>query len=160
MSRNRTKPAKTSRPWLTRWADRLVARIYVQEPYWFIHNAGGEGGTFCFDCGEERRKELLRKFSHDPETAPLLSRLDGGRAMECDSCEHCDKCGILLAYSLTNCGAESEWDHFLENGIHLASPEVAYHVQAILEHGMKLAGISKVRLIGREPRQTIKAGSK
>jgi hypothetical protein len=151
------KPSRMTRRWLERWADRMAKKADVQDPYWFIHNAGGEQQTFCFECGEKRRMELLKKFRNDPETLRLLDSLDGGWSLDSDSCEHCATCGRLLAYSLTDYGAESEWDHFRESEINLASPEVAYHIQGIILNGLKLTGLSRVKTFGREPRPAEKA---
>jgi hypothetical protein len=142
------QPKKLERRWLKRWADRMAAQADVQVPHWFVHNAAVEDGTFCFACGEKRRIELRKEHKDAPEILSELEFLDGGYSMECDGCEHCAKCGQLLSYSLTNYGAESEWAHFVENGINLDSTDVAYHVQAILDHGLKLHDLSKVRLRG------------
>lgn len=60
---------------------------------------------------------------------------------------HCEKCGQLLDYTLTNYGAESEWEHFLEHGIDASDPDQSYHIEAILNHGMPLRGISKLKLL-------------
>ena len=38
----------------------------------------------------------------------------GGYCMEEDSCEHCEKCGKLLDYTLTDYGVSSELEHFAE----------------------------------------------
>ena len=145
-------PKRKTRRWLERWADKLALKADVEQPYWFIHNACGEEGTFCFDCGEKRRAELIA--SHPGKTPEQLNlhMLDGGWSIECDSCEHCEKCGQLLEYSLTDYGAESEWEHFQEHGISLRDPDTAYHVQAILQNGMKLVGLSKLRVVmGKSP---------
>ena len=145
------RPAQITRRWLSRWADKLAMKADVEQPYWFIHNAGGEESTFCFQCGEKRRLELIKKHRDDAHTLDLLKMLDGGWTGESDSCEHCHTCGQLLHYSLTDYGAESEWEHYREAGINLGSPEEAYHIQAMLQNGLKLTGLSKVHLRGKIP---------
>lgn len=142
------KPSKLTRQWLKRWADKMASKADVQMPFWFIHNAGDEDGTFCFDCGEKRRAQLIKNHKDDKDVLSNLVFLDGGYSMECDSCSHCATCGQLLQYSLTDYGCESEWDHFRENGIDVSSSSVAYHIQRLL-YSNKLEGIGKVELTGR-----------
>lgn len=124
----------------------MAAKADEKDSYWFIHNAGGEDRTFCFECGEKRRLELIVENKDNPKELDHLGSLDGGFSQESDSCVHCETCGHILSYSLTNYGAESEWDHFLTNGVHIDSPDVGYHILAILDHGMRLKGISKLKL--------------
>ena len=144
-----TKPKKLTRRWLTRWADKMADKADVEKPHWFIHNAGGEERTYCFDCGEKRRQELIATNQGKPEVLRLLDRLDGGFSTECDSCEHCETCGQLLDYSLTDYGAKSEWDHFQEHGINLSSADCGYHIQTVLQSLAVLRGLANVRLHGR-----------
>jgi hypothetical protein len=126
-----TPPTKITYESLQEWVEATVKDADPQSPYWFMHNAANECGLFCFDCGEERRLKLIAENQGKPDVLELLEHLDGGWPLESDGCAHCDTCGQLLDYSLTNWGQRSEFDHFAKHGIE-NTPEAAYHIAAML----------------------------
>lgn len=89
-------------------------------PYWLEHsNESSE--TYCYDCAQ---KELAKY----PDAL-----LGGGYGGENDGCLHCETCGALLDYTLTNYGTNSEIVHF--RTVRFRAPlsrEEAYHVARML----------------------------
>ena len=64
-----------------------------------------QGLSFCRPCAEKRAAAGQGDF------------VDGGwGGDECDGLECCEDCGVLLDYTLTDYGANSEREHFRENG--------------------------------------------
>lgn len=98
------------------------------EDHHWIHG-DDEGLSWCRKCAEKRIAELrAEKPSKD-------ICLDGGYDWPTsDGCAHCEDCGALLVYVLTDYGAQSELAHFEENGIGEAplDPETAFHIQAMV----------------------------
>ncbi len=94
-----------------RYADQVKAA------HW-IHGADG-GMDYCRECAlaiiekEKVRRRRLPKVEKKDSEVPSL---DGGWRTEHDSPPICDECNAPLDGSLTNYGAETELDHFLENG--------------------------------------------
>ena len=107
---------------------------------WLVHNGNEGHENYCRSCAET--------MAGDGDVVV------GETPSECDSCYHCDKCGRVLDYSLTEHGVLSELDHFhqypptapLKNGD-------AFHIARILEavpdnpEAQRLAE-SAVQLIG------------
>lgn len=82
----------------------------------------------CFACAKKKAEELTKKLGKKVV-------VDGGYSIqECDTCAHCQDCDKLLAYSLTEYGAESELDHFLsEKGdLVISDAEESYHIGEVL----------------------------
>lgn len=79
-------------------------------PYWFVGEVGigdekYDGGfSFCRDC-------ILALLPN----MDLGEDYDGGFLCESDGCEHCEKCGKLLQYTLTDYGVDGELNHFVES---------------------------------------------
>lgn len=67
-------------------------------PYWLSNDDCGF--TYCRECA-------LKELAASPS-----AELDGGYHCEGDSCAHCETCGKLLDYTLTNYGASAEADHY------------------------------------------------
>lgn len=89
------------------------------DPYWLSND--DSGCTYCRKCAMEALK------------ANPGAELDGGFHCECDSCQHCETCGKLLDYTLTNYGASGEIDHFSK--IRFRVPldrDEAYHIARML----------------------------
>ena len=89
-------------------------------PYW-LERSNKSSETFCYGCAQ---KELAKY----PDAL-----LGGGYGGEEDGCLHCETCGALLDYTLTNYGADSEIVHF--RTVRFRSPlsrEEAYHVARML----------------------------
>jgi hypothetical protein len=60
------------------------------------------GLSYCFECAEEQ----INYFGRG-------TNVDGGwGGQEHDCCVHCETCGRMLDYSLTDAGVEYEIDHF------------------------------------------------
>lgn len=68
------------------------------DPYWLSNDDCGY--SYCRACA-------LKALAAKP-----CAELDGGFHCEGDSSEHCETCGKLLDYTLTNSGASAEIDHF------------------------------------------------
>src|SRR3990167_1206356 len=87
----------------------------VEAPYWFYNEfieeldesnpitEYDEAMSLCWDCIHELFPE-----------AQSGEHFGGGYCMEEDSYEHCEKCGKLLDYTLTDYGVSSELEHFAE----------------------------------------------
>lgn len=98
----------------------------------WIGGSDNEGLSYCQKCALEKIAGLSAEW--------LISDkeffLDGGwEAHEADSCVHCDICGALLEYTLTDYGVNAELDHYsrhMKRKGHLL-PEEAYHIVAALE---------------------------
>ena len=85
------------------------AALVESEPEYWVHGAD-EGESYCHKCCEKKVKGLLKK---DPGGEYCV---DGGWGVEGDSTPFCETCGKLLENTLTEAGAETEVDHFLEYG--------------------------------------------
>jgi hypothetical protein len=88
-------------------------------PYWLSNDDCGY--TYCRKCA-------LKALKAKPG-----AELDGGFHCESDSCQHCETCGKLLDYTLTNCGAAEEIDHFSK--ARFREPldrDEAYHIARML----------------------------
>lgn len=83
---------------------------------------GDAGPSYCPACAEKKAAETN-------------DRVDGGyRVMENDGCCHCDGCGALLTYTLTEYGVSEELFHFQRRRFRKPlHPEVAYHVARLVE---------------------------
>lgn len=95
-------------------AVRELDRREASPPYrhWLLDKNGDDMvGDFCYACA---KLELDRILAIDP-----LSDEDDERRViheypetEDDGCRHCDTCGELLAYTLTNYGVTEELGNF------------------------------------------------
>jgi hypothetical protein len=95
------------------------AGMYRADPYWLSNDDCGF--TYCRKCA----LQALR--------AKPGAELDGGFHCENDSCQHCETCGRLLDYTLTNYGAAEEINHFSK--IRFRKPldrDQAYHIARML----------------------------
>lgn len=75
------------------------ANLSPEGPYWVEGDDGDDGYDYC-------RKHALEKIEK------AGGHLSGGYSRENDSCCHCATCGVLLDYSLTDHGQQSELEHF------------------------------------------------
>jgi hypothetical protein len=80
----------------------LAKDVHPPEPYWF-DNTDVEG-EFDYACAKLMLAEVRAKY---PE-----AEIDGGWSSECDGDIACQKCGKLLAYTLTDWGAEDQIKYF------------------------------------------------
>lgn len=126
---------------LRKMVEPLAAQAETGRMHWIARHECDEEETFCYECGEKRRQELLciciflRLLGHpiDPNAWDNLEELDGGwGAFESDGCRHCETCGKILDYCLTAWGVGAEIDHFEENGFSL-NPDECFHILRIIE---------------------------
>lgn len=87
----------------------------ASEVYWIsARNADpDQGSSYCGDCGGK----LVDKLNAENPDHEYL--LDGGWGYESGSCEICDKCGLHLRCTLTDCGVDQELDHWMSVRIDL-----------------------------------------
>ena len=110
--------------------ERLAGHLDPPAPFWLIGDDGGY--SYCPDCIDAAAKGRN-------------TEIDGGfQGGEHDSCEHCEVCGALLWYSLTDYGAQQELDHFRTVRFgRPPDPETLYHIErmlsAMLEDGPHFA---------------------
>lgn len=88
--------------------------------YWLGGDDVDQGPSYCTQCAEKQ------------VTAGNAQFVDGGWLTEHDGCCHCDTCGQLLDYTLTDHGVESEIYHFAENPPGTDS-ETIFHLLRLLE---------------------------
>ena len=101
--------------------DAYVADLEVPAPYWLTGSDADESQVYCFSCAEAAAAKSIG------------TEVAGGYGGESDSCEHCDTCGRVLDYTLTDAGVGSEIDHFRK--VRFRKPlgkEEAYHVARML----------------------------
>lgn len=94
----------------------------VPFPHWIGGADADQGPSYCRSCAEAE------------VAAGRAEYVDGGWQQENDGCCHCETCGRLLDYTLTEYGASEEIDHYM--GTELAgpiSPEDAFHIAKMLE---------------------------
>jgi hypothetical protein len=79
---------------------------FPERPFWLLGHAGeyADRDAMCFDC----IKELLPNREYG-------ENYDGGFACEEDDAQHCERCGKLLEYTLTDYGVDYEIEGFLES---------------------------------------------
>ncbi|MCH4880191.1 hypothetical protein EQV97_22805 [Pseudomonas sp. TMW22090] len=95
----------------------------VPFPHWIGGDSVDQGPSYCRSCADAE------------VTAGRAEYVDGGWQQENDGCCHCETCGQLLEYTLTEYGAGEEVDHYL--GAEFSgpiSPEDAFHIAKMLEH--------------------------
>lgn len=95
----------------------------VPFPHWIGGDGADQGPSYCRSCAEAE------------VAAGRAEYVDGGWQQENDGCCHCETCGRLLEYTLTEYGASEELDHYLSGGLAgQVSPEDAFHIAKMLEH--------------------------
>ena len=103
---------------------RLKEFVDLEPPYqrWLAGEGADPCLSYCEGCAEKAVADGKGDF------------IDGGfPGGESDGCEHCEICGCLLHYSLTDYGALAELAHFAENPPKApVSKEMAYHVLRVL----------------------------
>ncbi|NWC11970.1 hypothetical protein HX776_24600 [Pseudomonas agarici] len=100
-----------------------ASSLDVPFPHWIGGADADQGPSYCRPCAEAE------------VAAGRAEYVDGGWHQENDGCCHCETCGRLLEYTLTEYGASEELDHYL--GAELSgpvSPEDAFHIARMLEH--------------------------
>ncbi|WP_339829429.1 hypothetical protein [uncultured Arenimonas sp.] len=102
--------------------NRIAGEVEAPYPHW-LGSPADQGPSYCFDCASARVSAGEANF------------VDGGWPQDNDGCCHCEDCGRLLDYTLTEYGVESELEHFRGTRFRRAiNPELAYHLARLLEH--------------------------
>lgn len=102
----------------------------VKDCHWISTPNGDYGMEYCDDCGEKLVEKLR---SEDQENADDYI-LDGGWRTDHDTTVWCEDCGVRLNGALTDYGASEELAHYVCEGIHSFSPEVAYDISELIDH--------------------------
>jgi hypothetical protein len=89
------------------------------------HRGDEVDGWFCLDCVKKRRRKPVAGENF----------LYAGYIPEEDHSNHCERCGALLDYTLTDYGVDNELSHFVENGFDWNHPQSCYEL-ARVAHGM------------------------
>lgn len=101
--------------------EAFIGDMDVPPPYWLSGGGTEATYTYCLPCAKAVAK------------AHPGAEIDGGWSGESDSCVHCEKCGCLLEYTLTDNGAAYEIEHF--SSIRFRRPltrDDAYHIARML----------------------------
>lgn len=102
----------------------------VKDCYWINTPNGDLGLEYCYDCGSKMIENLR---SEDVDNAQDYI-LDGGWCISHDHTVACNECGVRLNGSLTDYGASEELTHYVCEGIHSFSPEIAYDISELIDH--------------------------
>lgn len=102
--------------------NKIAADIEVPYQHWLGGDNADQGPSYCRPCAERAVASGKAEF------------VDGGYQQDDDGCSHCDDCGRLLEYSLTEHGAAAELEHFLASAPSAPiSPDCAFHLIKLLE---------------------------
>ncbi|MCO8261534.1 hypothetical protein NC656_08245 [Pseudomonas asiatica] len=100
-----------------------ASTLDVPHPHWIGGKDADQGPSYCRSCAEAKVEAREAEY------------VDGGWQQDNDGCCHCDTCGRLLEYNLTDYGAAEELEHYLANPPPVPiSPEDAFHIAKMLEH--------------------------
>ena len=103
--------------------DDIARAADVPYPRWLSGYGADQGLSFCTSCAEKR------------VAAGEAESVDGGWPQDNDGCCHCEDCGRLLDYTLTDYGVTEEMGHFRGDKLERdMTPELAYHLARVLEH--------------------------
>ena len=83
--------------WLSTVRIELDKREEAAPPSYYLPD-NDDGNQYCWEC--------LKKLFPDDDWG------GGAYSVEYDSCMHCETCGRVLSYVLTNYGAKEELEHF------------------------------------------------
>lgn len=99
----------------------LANQIVVPYPHWLGGDGADQGPSYCRECAQAHVDNGDAEF------------IDGGYQQDNDGCCHCEDCGRLLDYTLTDYGVEEELEHFKGDRMRrVVSPELAYHLTLVL----------------------------
>lgn len=105
-----------------RLLERVASAVEIPYPHWLGGDGADQGPSYCRDCASKRVAAGEAEF------------VDGGWMQDNDGCCHCEDCGRLLDYTLTDYGVEEELSHFKNDRMRgSVSPELAYHLARVLE---------------------------
>lgn len=104
-------------------------------PHWLCGD-GYTGSSYCGPCAKAelaKQKSINRNAVKRKASKRVGFFVDGGwGSHEEDGCCHCETCGCLLAYVLTDYGVESELDHYSDTPFPPVSETEAYHIARIV----------------------------
>lgn len=114
--------------------DRELHIRATDPPYvhWVLDkDADDMEGDFCPDCVaiEFARVKAEQGDVEDDETRTIYEYPES----ESDGCRHCETCGALLRYTLTDYGMQEELAVFEEAGFDWNNPDDCYHVEAVCD---------------------------
>ena len=124
----------------------------VPYPHWLGGDEADQGLSYCYECAEKAVSAGDGEY------------VDGGWQQDSDGCCHCETCGRLLDYTLTDYGVTEELSHFraarLRGELH---PEAAYHLARILEQHDEHPEVKQLlpkvrRALARTPQPTGNGG--
>lgn len=96
----------------------------AEMPYWLMEDTGA---SYCLDCIKKKKPDF--DFHRD-----YGDFFDGGFDQEEDGCSHCEDCGKLLEYSLTDYGVDEELEHFLDRDpFDWNDPDDCFHIARIAQ---------------------------
>jgi len=102
--------------------EKVASALQVPYPHWLGGEHVDQGPSYCRPCAEAK------------VAAGEAESVDGGWQQDNDGCCHCETCGCLLHYTLTDYGIEEELRHFNSQPAPCdVTPEVAYHLARVLE---------------------------
>ena len=108
---------------VVRQLERVASASEIPYPHWLGGDDADQGESYCFDCANKKVVGGEAEF------------VDGGWMQDNDGCCHCEDCGRLLDYTLTDYGVKEELSHFKSDRMRRKlSPELAYHLARVLEH--------------------------
>ena len=94
-------------------------------PRWLGGDAADQGPSYCLECAS-------KKVDSGEGGAEFV---DGGWSQESDGCCHCESCGLLLDYTLTDYGVGAELEHYLQHPPRAPiSNDEAYHLSRLIEN--------------------------
>lgn len=103
------------------WTQLRLARGFAgcdEAPEHWVHgDDADEGLSYCLECC---RVEVARLKAENPKGDYAVA---GGWGTDGDHTPFCETCGKRLSNTLTDYGAEEEFDHFLEHGFSLDSAD-------------------------------------
>jgi hypothetical protein len=115
--------------------DKISDALELESIHWI---RGEAGPNWCYGCGKAMAKHLRRRATRKEKSEYIL---DGGYpAGDEDGCAHCEGCGKLLHYSLTDYGVEIELEYFLERWEPQGNivSETAYELARVFEYGQHI----------------------
>lgn len=102
--------------------DAVASLIDVPCPHWLSGDDVDQGPSYCYECATKH------------VSAGKAESVDGGWQQDSDRCCHCEDCGRLLDYTLTDHGIREELSHFKQDRLQgPMSPERSCHLSRILE---------------------------
>ena len=110
---------------LNRFDAEIDKRAADPEPmFWFLTEEGDDTDeNYCYDCIMALKQDALIG-EHFIGYGSVWSEQDG--------CEHCERCGVLLRYTLTNYGLYSELEHYSENPFDWSDSNDCAHVAPMI----------------------------